>query len=79
MLSYKEKWVIGRAVVASMLGMIIVPTHAGPINVTYAATSVFGIILGAYFAMPIQRLVIFIERKALTRNQQGVPDRETNA
>lgn len=64
-LTVKEKWVIGRAIIASVLAMIIVPTKAGPITGLYAGASVFGIALGAYFGMPIQRLVIAVERERL--------------
>ena len=69
-LTTKEKWIIGRAIIGSVLAMIIVPFRAGPLTPFYAVTSVLGITLGAYFAMPIQRLVISIERQGLKRNHQ---------
>ncbi len=69
-LSVKEKWIIGRAIIASVLAMAVVPFRAEPISAVSVGLSIFGIALGAYFALPVQRLVIVTERdRALTKTQ----------
>ena len=66
-LSVKEKWIIGRAIIASAIAMVIVPFRVGPFSVVSVGQSILSIALGAYFALPVQRLVIVIEREVLNR------------
>jgi hypothetical protein len=56
------------------MAIFIVPTRAGPLTIPYVLSTIFGIALGAYFGMPIQRLVVAIERKSLKRSQQEPTD-----
>ncbi len=70
-LTVKEKWIIGRAIIASCLAMVIVPMRAGPITAISIGLSIFGIALGAYFALPVQRLVIKVEREALKKSESS--------
>ncbi len=65
----REKGVIGRAIVASILAMLIVPIRSGPPSIIVIAASFFGIALGAYFALPVQRLVIAVERREMAKSR----------
>jgi low temperature requirement protein LtrA len=68
-LDSKEKWVVYRAIIASVLAIFIVPTRSGPLTWVYGSCMFFGIALAVYFGMPIQRLVTVIERQRLTRKE----------
>ncbi len=65
----REKGVIGRAIVASILAMLIVPIRSGPPSIIVIAASFFGIALGTYFALPVQRLVIAVERREMAKSR----------
>lgn len=74
----REKGVIGRAIVASIIAMVIVPIRSGPPSMIVIAASFFGIALGAYFALPVQRLVIAVERREMAKSRREIiqPDQK---
>ncbi|MEI7985067.1 MAG: hypothetical protein WCI55_05510 [Armatimonadota bacterium] len=65
----REKGVIGRAIVASIIAMLVVPVRSGPPSMLIVGLSFFGIALGAYFALPVQRLVIAVERREMAKSR----------
>ena len=63
----RQKGVIGMAILASVIGFAIVPSRSGAITVVSVVESVAGIAVCAYFAVPVQRLVIAVEREELKK------------
>jgi hypothetical protein len=59
----------GREKGASIIAMLVVPVRSGPPSMLIVGLSFFGIALGAYFALPVQRLVIAVERREMAKSR----------
>ncbi len=63
----RHRWIIGWAILSSVGAFSFIPHRSGPFNAVNTLLWILGISLCTYFAIPVQRLVIKVEREALKK------------